>query len=82
MNAQQEIARKNAEQIREHERRFGKLGQPQTKKQKQSLRSAVAELVVGTCPVCTEPVLIGQDRSGPHRSQKDGYQWSHAGCTG
>ena len=43
MNAQQEMDRKTKEQIREHERRFGKLGQLQTKKQKQALKRALSE---------------------------------------
>lgn len=43
MNAQQEIQRKNADQIREHERRFGKLGQLQTQAQKRALRQALAK---------------------------------------
>lgn len=68
MNAQQEIARKNAEQIREHERRFGKLGQLQTKAQKRALSQALAESSVDTtaCEQAGRHLYEGTDHTADY----------------
>lgn len=37
-------------------------------------------MVLGTCPICTKPLLSTERHVGPHYSQRPGYQYVHEAC--